>query len=206
MDNQNCYNLLSDPFVFDCMKCHVQEIRSLHQNNSKFIARVAKDKVRQIVETSPRRPENILRNQDPAVIGMMVERLSRELDERTDQLTQLQLTVEPLEQHAASLSEKIHQIAIEQKDEQIATEQIEKILQKELEESKDKLASQRRKHEKTMRERRVAGDLCEEHLRQELKESAQQADARHQMQEQTQHVAAEKMEGELRKEARTELN
>ena len=53
------------------------------------MARVAEDKVRQLVETSPLRPENVLRNSDPALIGMMVERLSRELHERTNQMHQM---------------------------------------------------------------------------------------------------------------------
>ena len=50
------------------------------------MARVAEDKVRQLVETSPLRPENVLRNSEPGLIGMMVERLSRELHERTNQM------------------------------------------------------------------------------------------------------------------------
>lgn len=169
------------------------------------MARVAEDKVRQLVETSPLRPENVLRNSDPALIGMMVERLSRKLHERTNQLEQLQSTVEPLEQRAASLTNKLQQTALEQKEEQVAAKQIEITLLNELKESEDKLASQIRMHEKTMRERLVAEDRSEQHLRQELKESVQQADAQYQMQEEAQHVAAEKMERELRKEASLKL-
>ena len=187
------------------MKCHVQEIRSLHKHNSKLMARVAEDKVRRIVEKTTARPERVVRNEDPAVVGMMVERLSRELHERTDQLEQLKSTVEPLEQRSASLTEKMQQTAMQQKEQQVAAKQIEITLRKELKESEDKIASQRRTHEKTIRDRRVAEERLERKLRQELKENAQQADARHQMQEQAQHVAAEKMAGELRKEARIVL-
>ena len=186
---------------FDFMKCSVQEIRSLHKHNSKLMARVAEDKVRRIVEKKNRSPEHILRNEDPTVVGMMVERLSRELHERTDQLAQLQSTVEPLEQRSASLKEKMQKTAMQQKEQQVAAKQMEITLRKELKESEDKLASQRRTHEKTMRDRRVAEERLERKLRKELKENAHQADARHQMQEQAQHVAAEKMAGELRKEA-----
>ena len=185
---------------FDFMKCPVQEIRSLHKHNSKLMARVAEDKVRRIVEKSTRSPEHILRNEDPAVVGMMVERLSRELHERTDQLAQLQSTVEPLEQRSASLKEKMQKTVMQQKEQQVAAKQIEITLRKELKESEEKLATQRRTHEKMLRDRRVAEERLERKLRKELKENAHQADARHQMQEQAQHVAAEKMAGELRKE------
>ena len=146
---------------FDFMKCPVQEIRSLHKHNSKLMARVAEDKVRRIVEKSTRSPEHILRNEDPAVVGMMVERLSRELHERTDQLAQLQSTVEPLEQRSASLKEKMQKTVMQQKEQQVAAKQIEITLRKELKESEEKLATQRRAHEKTLRDRRVAEERLE---------------------------------------------
>lgn len=175
------------------------EIRSLHKHNSKLMARVAEDKVRRIVETGGSH-QLVAKNEDPVVVAMMCERLSRELHERTEQLDMMRLQVDPLEQRAEAMSQKMQKTALQQQEQQLAAKQTELKLREDLKDAEEKASSQRRAHEKAMRERRAAEKDTERQLRQELKENAQQADARHQIQEHAQHVAAEKMAGELRKE------